>query len=73
MAFPVTNTAFPSLFSQRTGKDITLQGNLDPCALYAPKVRSQALHGGGKGAHKPGDSQPFDAFSELSPLQNSEG
>lgn len=24
--------------SAQVGKDVTLQGNLDPCALYAPKV-----------------------------------
>lgn len=28
----------PSYCSAQTGKNITLQGNLDPCALYAPKV-----------------------------------
>uniref|UniRef100_A0A8C3TS66 Uroporphyrinogen decarboxylase n=1 Tax=Catharus ustulatus TaxID=91951 RepID=A0A8C3TS66_CATUS len=28
----------PPRRSAQTGKDVTLQGNLDPCALYAPKV-----------------------------------
>lgn len=28
----------PPCCSAQTGKDVTLQGNLDPCALYAPKV-----------------------------------
>lgn len=29
---------FPPCCSAQIGKHITLQGNLDPCALYAPKV-----------------------------------
>ncbi|XP_061488789.1 uroporphyrinogen decarboxylase isoform X5 [Rhineura floridana] len=32
-------TICPQDARQRTGKDITLQGNLDPCALYAPKEK----------------------------------
>ncbi|XP_048352998.1 uroporphyrinogen decarboxylase isoform X2 [Sphaerodactylus townsendi] len=32
-------TLRPQDARQRTGKDITLQGNLDPCALYAPKEK----------------------------------
>ncbi|XP_077190066.1 uroporphyrinogen decarboxylase isoform X2 [Paroedura picta] len=32
-------TIRPQEARQRTGKDITLQGNLDPCALYAPKEK----------------------------------
>lgn len=31
-------TADPQLARQRVGGKVTLQGNLDPCALYAPKV-----------------------------------
>jgi uroporphyrinogen decarboxylase len=31
-------TLDPALSRQRVGPNITLQGNLDPCALYAPKV-----------------------------------
>lgn len=30
-----------SQFSERTGGKVSLQGNMDPCALYAPKVRKQ--------------------------------
>ncbi|XP_062995774.1 uroporphyrinogen decarboxylase isoform X2 [Elgaria multicarinata webbii] len=32
-------TIRPQEARQRTGKSITLQGNLDPCALYAPKEK----------------------------------
>uniref|UniRef100_A0A8B9MZB3 Uroporphyrinogen decarboxylase n=1 Tax=Accipiter nisus TaxID=211598 RepID=A0A8B9MZB3_9AVES len=31
-------TIRPQEARAQTGKDVTLQGNLDPCALYAPKV-----------------------------------
>lgn len=33
-----TTHLLPPCCSAQTGKDVTLQGNLDPCALYAPKV-----------------------------------
>ena len=33
-----TSHLLPPCCSAQTGKDVTLQGNLDPCALYAPKV-----------------------------------
>lgn len=38
-----TTHLLPSYCSAQTGKNITLQGNLDPCALYAPKVSCRPL------------------------------
>lgn len=31
-------TIDPQLARKRVGDNVTVQGNLDPCALYAPKV-----------------------------------
>lgn len=33
------------VFRERTGGKVSLQGNMDPCALYAPKVTSSLTFG----------------------------
>lgn len=45
---------------ERTGPCVTLQGNLDPCALYAPKV-------GNGGSLSPGGRSPPPASASLHP------
>lgn len=37
-------TVNPIEARRRLGSDITLQGNLDPCALYASEVNIQLIH-----------------------------
>ena len=37
-------TVSPEEARRRVGPNVTVQGNLDPCALYAPKVRFYPRH-----------------------------
>lgn len=36
----VSSDVYVCEFRKRTGGKVSLQGNMDPCALYAPKVTS---------------------------------